>query len=96
MFDECVEVCKENGASDPTTMECCPNVYFVAWPPREDWLHGESTCSCTMELKAPISVSWRCARCVAVCETREVTSVEEGHDVERVTETMRAIRRELL
>ena len=45
--------------------------------------------------KAPVSVSWRCARCVAVCEMREVTSMEEGHDVERVTETMRAIRRQL-
>ena len=29
------------------------------------------------------------ARCVAACETREVTSVEEGHDAQRVTETMR-------
>ena len=26
----------------------------------------------------------------SVCEMREVASVEEGHDVERVTETMRA------
>ena len=71
MFNEGVEFCKENGASDPTTV-----------------LHGESTCSCRVELKAPISMSWRCARSVAVCEMREVTSVEEGHDVERVTETM--------
>ena len=29
------------------------------------------------------------ARCVAVCEMRAVASVEEEHDVERVTETMR-------
>ena len=92
MFDECVEFCKENGASDPTTVECCPNVDLMAWPSREGELHGESTSSCRMELKAPTSVSGRCARCVALCEMREVTSVEEGHDVERVTEKMRAIR----
>ena len=36
------------------------------------------------------------ARCVAVCAMRGVTSVEEGHDVELVTETMCAIRCELL
>ena len=32
---------------------------------------------------------------VAECEMRQVTSVEDGHDVERVTEVTRAIRREL-
>ena len=37
-----------------------------------------------------MSVSWCRARCVGVCEMTEVTSVEEGHDVERVTETKRA------
>ena len=92
VFDECVESCKENGASDPTTVECCPNVDLMAWLSREGWSHGESTRSCRVELEAPMSVSWRCARCVAVCEMREVTSVAEGRDVERVTETMRGIR----
>ena len=41
---------------------------------------------CTVELKTQTSVSWCCAWYVAVCETREVTSVEEGHDVECVIE----------
>ena len=36
-----------------------------------------------------MNVSWCCAQCVAVCEMREVVSVKEGHEVERVTETMR-------
>ena len=46
---------RKNGAFDPTTAECCPNVDFVArkalrteksvsalmaWPSREGWLHG--------------------------------------------------------
>ena len=44
---------------------------------------------CGVELKAPMSVSWSRARCVAVCEMREVASVGEGHYVERVTGTMR-------
>ena len=26
----------------------------------EGWLNGESTCSCTVELKAPKSVPWQC------------------------------------
>ena len=41
----------------------------------------------TVELKALMNVS--CDAYVAVCAMRGVTSVEEGHDVERVTETMR-------
>ena len=40
MFDACVKFCKENGTSDPTTVECCPNVDLMAWPSREGWLHG--------------------------------------------------------
>ena len=35
----------------------------------------------TLTWKAPTSVSWRCTRCVVVCEKSEVDSVEEGHDV---------------
>ena len=35
----------------------------------------------TLTQKAPTSVSWRCTRCVVVCEKSEVSSVEEGHDV---------------
>ena len=35
----------------------------------------------TLTQKARTSVSWRCTRCVAVCEKSEVTSVEEGLDV---------------
>ena len=42
----------------------------------------------TVELKALMNMSWPCARCVVVC-VRDVVLVEEGHDVERVTETMR-------
>ena len=38
--------------------------------------------------KALWAVSWPCARCVVV-RVKEVAAVEEGHDVERVTETMR-------
>ena len=34
----------------------------------------------TLTQKAPTSVSYRCTRCVVVCEKSEVTSVEEGHD----------------
>ena len=39
--------------------------------------------------KAPMSVSWRLNTddCRVQEETREVTSVEEGHDVESVVET---------
>ena len=48
-------------------------------------------CSCRVELGALWNVSCRFARCVVVCAMRGVTSVEEGHDVERVTETMRVI-----
>ena len=40
-----------------------------------------------MELKALMNVS--CHAYDAVCAMRGVNSVEEGHDVERVTETMR-------
>ena len=55
MFDEFVEFCRENGASDPTTVECYPNVDVMARPStRGSWLHGESICSCTVELKAPM------------------------------------------
>ena len=39
-----------------------------------------------MAQKALRTVSWRCAPCVVVCAMREVISVEEGHDVEHVTE----------
>ena len=39
-----------------------------------------------MAQKALRTVCWRCARCVVVCAMREVTSVEEGHDVEHVTD----------
>ena len=35
----------------------------------------------TLTQKAPTSLSWRCTRCVVVCEKSEVASVEEGHDV---------------
>ena len=35
----------------------------------------------TLTQKAPTSVSWRCTRCVMVCEKSEVASVEGGHDV---------------
>ena len=34
----------------------------------------------TLTQRAPTSVSWRCTRCVVVCEKSEVTSVEEEHD----------------
>ena len=57
---------------------------LMEWPSGEGWLHDESSCPCRVELKAHMSVSCRWARC----------AVEEGHDVERVTETLRAIRRE--
>ena len=42
--------------------------------------------SLVVELKAPMSVSWRCAQCVAVCKTREVDvleSYEQGVDTSR-------------
>ena len=35
----------------------------------------------TLTQKALTSVSWRCTRCVDVCEKSEVASVEGGHDV---------------
>ena len=35
----------------------------------------------TLTQKAPTSVSWRCTRCVVVCEKSEVASVKGGHDV---------------
>ena len=34
VFDECAEFCKENGASDPTTVECCPKVDLQKAPRR--------------------------------------------------------------
>ena len=34
----------------------------------------------TLTQRAPTSVSWRCTRCVVVCEKSEIASVEEGHD----------------
>ena len=35
----------------------------------------------TLTQKAPTSVSWRCTRCVVVCEKSESTSEEGGNDV---------------
>ena len=60
------QFCEKDGAFDPTTVGCCPNVDWMA--PTAQW-----------------NVSGPCARCVVVC-VREVASVEEGHDVEHVTE----------
>ena len=67
MFDECVG--EKDGAFDPTTVGCCPNVDLMA--PKAMW-----------------NALLACARCVVVC-VREVASVEEGHDVEHVTEMRR-------
>ena len=35
----------------------------------------------TLTQKAPTNVSWRCTRCVVVCERSEDTFLEGGHDV---------------
>ena len=100
---ECVEFCKENRAVDPTTVECCPNVDFddaedtedrvstlTVWASREGWSPGvkfllvqggaEGTDERVLVLRT------------VHCRLRDerVASVEEGQDVERVTETMRA------
>uniref|UniRef100_A0A7S0ZZN4 Isocitrate dehydrogenase (NADP(+)) n=1 Tax=Noctiluca scintillans TaxID=2966 RepID=A0A7S0ZZN4_NOCSC len=39
VFDECVEFCKKNGAFDPTTMGCCPNVGLMAQKAEEYGSH---------------------------------------------------------
>ena len=57
---------------------------------KENGAFGPTTMGCCpnvdlMAQKALWNVSWRCARCVVVCAMREVTSVEEGQDVEQVT-----------
>ena len=38
VFDECVEFCKKNGAFDPTTMGCCPNVGLMAQKAERVWI----------------------------------------------------------
>ena len=50
-------------------------------------------CCPNVDSMAPVSVSWRLH--TRMCEVREVASVEEGHDVERVADTMRDRRRQL-
>lgn len=39
VFDECVEFCKKNGAFDPKTMGCCPNVGLMAQKAEEYGSH---------------------------------------------------------
>ena len=58
---------------DPTTVECCSIVDLSAEDTQERCRARPETCL------------GGCTRCCA----RPVASVEEGHDVERVAETMR-------
>ena len=50
-------------------------------------------CCPNVDSMAPRSVSWRLH--TEMCEVLEVASVEEGHDVQRVADTMRDRRRQL-
>ena len=58
---------------DPTTVECCSTVGLSAEDTQEGCRARPETCD------------GGCTRCCA----KSVASVEEGHDVERVAETMR-------
>ena len=60
---------------DPTTVECCSTVDLSAEDTQERCRARQETCL------------GGCTRCFA----RPVASVEDGHDVERVAETMRVI-----
>ena len=61
------------------TAEC----QLKVWPSWRRLVHGEvSSGPCSVEQEAQRSVSWRCTRYAVLYEKGEVTSVEEGHDVE--------------
>ena len=73
MFDECMNFLRKSRNFDPTTVECCSTVDLSAEDIQERCRARPETCL------------GGCTRCCA----RPVASVEEGHDVERVAETMR-------
>ena len=62
----------------------------MAWPSREGWLHGVKFLLVQGGGKGTdeLVLALRTVHCRVRDE--KVASVEEGHDIERVTETMRA------
>ena len=82
VYCECMDFRRKSRNFDPTTVECCSTVDWSAEDTQERCRARPETC--LDDVVQDQLLLWR-----KDVSRRELASVEEGHDVERVAETMR-------